>query len=96
MTDIPVSAEYASLTQETVGELTQKVSTEINPSAETPRSEEDHTNGLIADLAWILLLGAIVTLLFKKMNRVLFQITRKNIKEYKCPYFIPKKSKPGS
>ena len=69
MTDIPVSAEYASLTQETVGELTQKVSTEINPSAETPRSEEDHTNGLIADLAWILLLGAIVTLLFKKMKQ---------------------------
>ncbi len=69
MTDIPVSAEYASLTQETVGELTQKVSTEINPSAETPSSEEDHTNGLIADLAWILLLGAIVTLLFKKMKQ---------------------------
>ena len=69
MTDIPVSAEYASLTQETVGELTQKVSNEINPSAETPRSEEDHTNGLIADLAWILLLGAIVTLLFKKMKQ---------------------------
>ncbi len=72
MTDIPVSAEYASLTQETVGELTQKVSTEINPSAETPRSEEDHTNGLIADLAWILLLGAIVTLLFKKMKQPVF------------------------
>ena len=29
----------------------------------------DHTNGLIADLAWILLLGAIVTLLFKKMKQ---------------------------
>ena len=41
MTDIPVSAEYASLTQETVGELTQKVSTEINPSAETPRSRSE-------------------------------------------------------
>ncbi len=30
---------------------------------------EDATNGLIGDLAWILLLGAIVTLLFKKMNQ---------------------------
>ena len=30
---------------------------------------EDYTNGLIADLAWILLLGAIVTLLFKKMKQ---------------------------
>lgn len=30
---------------------------------------EDATNGLIADLAWILLLGAIVTLLFKKMKQ---------------------------
>jgi CPA2 family monovalent cation:H+ antiporter-2 len=31
--------------------------------------EEDHTNGLIGDLAWILLLGAVVTLLFKKMKQ---------------------------
>lgn len=29
----------------------------------------EHTNGLIADLAWVLLLGAIVTLLFKKMRQ---------------------------
>lgn len=31
--------------------------------------EEEHTNGLIADLAWILALGAIVTLLFKKLKQ---------------------------
>ncbi|MDE6339010.1 MAG: cation:proton antiporter, partial [Muribaculaceae bacterium] len=29
----------------------------------------NHTDGLIADLAWILLLGAIVTLLFKKLKQ---------------------------
>lgn len=32
-------------------------------------SAEEHTNGLIADLAWILALGAIVTLLFKKLKQ---------------------------
>ena len=44
--------------------------TEINPDAETSASTaEEHTNGLIGDLAWILLLGAVVTLLFKKLRQ---------------------------
>ncbi|MDE6382204.1 MAG: cation:proton antiporter, partial [Muribaculaceae bacterium] len=38
-------------------------------SASEASKEEEHTNGLIADLAWILLLGAIVTLLFKKLRQ---------------------------
>ena len=41
---------------------------EIDPD-DKPTPAEEHTNGLIADLAWILLLGAIVTLLFKKMKQ---------------------------
>lgn len=70
MTLLPISAEFSGLSQETVDQLTKKVSTEINPNeASNSNSEEDHTNGLIADLAWILLLGAIVTLLFKKMKQ---------------------------
>jgi len=44
--------------------------TEINPEAgKDDASVESHTNGLIGDLAWILLLGAIVTLLFKKLKQ---------------------------
>ncbi|MDE7402968.1 MAG: cation:proton antiporter [Muribaculaceae bacterium] len=38
-------------------------------AADTGNQSEEHTNGLIADLAWILLLGAIVTLLFKKLKQ---------------------------
>jgi CPA2 family monovalent cation:H+ antiporter-2 len=54
--------------QTTVSELETKTFTEINGD-NTPQNEDDHTNGLIADLAWILLLGAIVTLLFKKLKQ---------------------------
>lgn len=38
-------------------------------AATAAEKEEDHSNGLIADLAWILLLGAVVTLLFKKLKQ---------------------------
>ncbi len=69
MISIPVSAEYSTLADETITALTQEASTEINPDGETPSKEEERTNGLIADLAWILLLGAIVTLLFKKLRQ---------------------------
>lgn len=41
----------------------------LDPTGTRAASEEEHTNGLIADLAWILLLGAIVTLLFKKLKQ---------------------------
>ncbi len=54
--------------QTTVSELETKTFTEINGD-NPPQNEDDHTNGLIADLAWILLLGAIVTLLFKKLKQ---------------------------
>ena len=70
MNILPIKAEFASLPEETVDELTQVASTEINSDSELAAGkEEQHTNGLIADLAWILLLGAIVTLLFKKLKQ---------------------------
>lgn len=47
--------------------ITQTI-TEISGDSYDSGSES-HTNGLIADLAWILLLGAIVTLLFKKLKQ---------------------------
>lgn len=69
MITIPISAEYDSVPNETITALTQEASTEINPDSGKANGEETHTNGLIADLAWILLLGAIVTLLFKKLKQ---------------------------
>lgn len=59
-----------SMTAETPfnGEEVQTI-TEIADIDTTSAGEEGHTNGLIADLAWILLLGAIATLLFKKLKQ---------------------------
>ncbi|MDE5808338.1 MAG: cation:proton antiporter [Muribaculaceae bacterium] len=69
MLTLPVSTSFADLEQETIVQATQRIESEINPDEKSSMSEEEHTNGLIADLAWILLLGAIVTLLFKKMRQ---------------------------
>ncbi len=68
MFTLPASAEFSGLIQETVTEIDTQIQTELNPEDHTS-SQEEHTNGLIADLAWILLLGAIVTLLFKKLKQ---------------------------
>ena len=68
MINIPASAEYSFIEDQTITELAAKVSTEINSESEKSTAES-HTNGLIGDLAWILLLGAIVTLLFKKLKQ---------------------------
>ncbi|MDE7412261.1 MAG: cation:proton antiporter [Muribaculaceae bacterium] len=69
MLTLPISADYKALSQETIVQTTKKVESEINPNQKNTMSEENHTNGLIADLAWILLLGALVTLLFKKLRQ---------------------------
>ncbi len=66
---LPVANAFESFAQQTTTQLEQKVFTEINPSDNSSSSEENHTNGLIADLAWVLLLGAIVTLVFKKLKQ---------------------------
>lgn len=63
--------------QQTVDEIEELTFNKINGENEQegsqqeagPTDNEEHTNGLIADLAWILLLGAIVTLLFKKLKQ---------------------------
>ncbi|MDE6271849.1 MAG: cation:proton antiporter [Muribaculaceae bacterium] len=65
---LPLAAGYEAIAQESISDVATKVSTEINPDEEHS-AEEDHSFGLIADLAWVLLLGAIVTLLFKKLKQ---------------------------
>ncbi len=69
MLTLPISNETAVLSQETVEQLEERTFTEINGDDSQASPEEEHTNGLIGDLAWILLLGAIVTLLFKKLKQ---------------------------
>lgn len=67
---LPTNQDLEISAQETVGQISSQTYTEINGSDSHDNAmEEDHTNGLIADLAWILLLGAIVTLLFKKLKQ---------------------------
>ena len=46
----------------------QQLQQAIDPTSKADMSSH-HTNGMIADLAWILLLGAIVTLLFKRLKQ---------------------------
>ncbi len=68
MITLPMSYDLENSIQETVSDMETAAYTEIN--GDNPVSnEEDHTNGLIGDLAWILLLGAVVTLLFKKLKQ---------------------------
>lgn len=57
--------------QETTSEIQQAVYTELNPDAgkDNPHDSEAGTNGLILDLAWILVLAAVATLLFKKLKQ---------------------------
>ena len=66
---LPVSASFGDSTQNTITDIARKFSTEINDKSSEETSSESHTLGLITDLAWILLLGAIVTLLFKKLKQ---------------------------
>lgn len=54
--------------QETVDQIVSNTYTEINDKPEA-HDADARTNGLISDLAWILILGAIVTLLFKRMKQ---------------------------
>ncbi len=57
--------------QETTTDLQQTIYTELNPDAakDSGHGSEDNTNGLILDLAWILVLAAIATLVFKKLKQ---------------------------
>ena len=54
---------------ENTEDIIQQTYTEINGEAPDISHKEETNNGLIADLALILLLGAVVTLLFKKLKQ---------------------------
>ena len=71
----PYGGTYTAA-QETVKEIATATSEKINQEspdkgagAEESNAEESHTNGLIGDLAWVLLLGAVVTVVFKKLKQ---------------------------
>ena len=64
----PQAQEGISLGENTEELLTQTY-TEINDSKPEVSHQEAENDGLIADLALILLLGAVVTLLFKKLKQ---------------------------
>lgn len=65
---LPIADGYSDVPSTTVTNEMQTLEQTIAPR-DKPTAEESHTNGLIADLAWILLLGALVTLLFKKLKQ---------------------------
>lgn len=71
MTHLPLSAIYAPLPQEeTVSGEMHQIQEKLAPGEHQENADTtSHTNSLTADLAWILLLGAVVTLLFKKMKQ---------------------------
>lgn len=69
MLTLPIADQHSLNESPTIEQLETATYTEINGDKSQQASEEDHTNGLIADLAWILLLGAVVTLLFKKLKQ---------------------------
>ncbi|MDE7160247.1 MAG: cation:proton antiporter [Muribaculaceae bacterium] len=69
---LPADNALSSLPQESdsvAAKVEQVLVTELAPADGGASDHEDHTNGLITDLAWILLLGAIVTLLFKRLKQ---------------------------
>lgn len=65
---LPLAADFESMAQKSITDVATQVSTEINPEDQNSSAAE-HSLGLITDLAWVLLLGAIVTLLFKKLKQ---------------------------
>ena len=69
MVTLPIDASCADMAQETLTSDLQHIREQLDPGAQSAHDSEEYTNGLIADLAWILLLGALVTLLFKKLKQ---------------------------
>lgn len=66
---LPYDSQISTDSSTTIEQLETETYTEINGDKPVESAEENHTNGLISDLAWILLLGAVVTLLFKKLKQ---------------------------
>lgn len=70
MFSLPTAHIYTLLPKDTPLSEVKEIQEAIDPqSTAEGNSGEEHTNGLIADLAWILLLAAVVTLLFKKLKQ---------------------------
>lgn len=69
MVSLPLAIGMEAMAQVTVDRIEAETFTEINGDKAPENESKDHSNGLIADLAWVLLLGAIVTLLFKKLKQ---------------------------
>lgn len=70
MRQLPLAGIFIGLPHDTTVADVETIQEVIEPdAASSGHNEENHTNGLIADLAWILVLGAIVTLLFKKLKQ---------------------------
>lgn len=69
----PTFGAASSGAQQTVKQIEEIAYNNLNEESggtdNQMHGEEGMTNGLIGDLAWILLLGAIVTLLFKKLRQ---------------------------
>lgn len=68
MISLPIDASWSDVPANTVASTEQSLQQAISPDEPTS-SHESHVNGLIGDLAWILLLSAVVTLLFKKLKQ---------------------------
>lgn len=66
---LPLAAAYEALAQETVEQISEEAHSEISPDSPRESASETHSDGLISDLAWILLLGALVTIIFKKLKQ---------------------------
>lgn len=64
---LPIASCFQS--QASVEAKEQAATITEQPEKSQEQSDSGHTEGLISDLAWILLLGAIVTLLFKKLKQ---------------------------
>lgn len=71
MIHLQLATIYADVPQETTVTELHEIQEVIDPTSgsQSGNDSESHTNGLIADLAWILVLGAFVTLLFKKLKQ---------------------------
>ena len=67
MNALPIASAYADISEELT--TVQNAATTTQSDHQDSSSSGDHTHGLIADLALVLLLGAIVTVLFKKLRQ---------------------------
>lgn len=67
---LPAAAAFSAFPQQTIQDVESRLSTEISADGgNQDKAGDDASHGLITDLAWILLLGTIVSLLFKKLKQ---------------------------